>query len=94
MASALSMLLLLCISVVFLGLCSAEDPFAFYDFEVSYITASPLGVEQQVCTPDLSFTSCPFAQLVPFVCICACTAAFSNGLVSRFLLLECWVLDL
>nr|GMD80959.1 monocopper oxidase-like protein SKU5 [Ipomoea batatas] len=44
----LSMLpLLLCISLL-LGFCSAEDPFVFYDFEVSYITASPLGVEQQV----------------------------------------------
>nr|GMD79874.1 monocopper oxidase-like protein SKU5 [Ipomoea batatas] len=31
-----------------MGFCSAEDPFVFYDFEVSYITASPLGVEQQV----------------------------------------------
>ncbi|XP_031098623.1 monocopper oxidase-like protein SKU5 [Ipomoea triloba] len=45
---SLSMLpLLLCISLL-LGFCSAEDPFVFYDFEVSYITASPLGVEQQV----------------------------------------------
>lgn len=26
----------------------AADPFAFYNFEVSYITASPLGVPQQV----------------------------------------------
>ncbi|KAF8095704.1 hypothetical protein N665_0324s0002 [Sinapis alba] len=29
-------------------LCSAADPYAFYNFEVSYITASPLGVPQQV----------------------------------------------
>ncbi|CAH8358381.1 unnamed protein product [Eruca vesicaria subsp. sativa] len=28
--------------------CSAADPYAFYNFEVSYITASPLGVPQQV----------------------------------------------
>ncbi|CAH9112203.1 unnamed protein product [Cuscuta epithymum] len=41
------MLLLLGISLL-LGFSSAEDPYAFYDFEVSYITASPLGVEQQV----------------------------------------------
>ncbi|KAA8522264.1 hypothetical protein F0562_012937 [Nyssa sinensis] len=30
------------------SLCFAEDPFVNYDFEVSYITASPLGVPQQV----------------------------------------------
>ncbi|CAN6460735.1 unnamed protein product [Victoria cruziana] len=28
--------------------CSALDPFAFYNWDVSYITAAPLGVEQQV----------------------------------------------
>ncbi|CAN7116582.1 hypothetical protein BRARA_C02703 [Brassica rapa] len=28
--------------------CSAADPYSFYNFEVSYITASPLGVPQQV----------------------------------------------
>nr|GMC87311.1 monocopper oxidase-like protein SKU5 [Ipomoea batatas] len=53
MASTLSMLL--CISVLLLGFCSAEDPFAFYDFEVSYITASPLGVEQQVIAVNGKF---------------------------------------
>jgi len=31
-----------------LTLSSAADPFVSYDFEVSYITASPLGVPQQV----------------------------------------------
>ncbi|KAJ6703733.1 MONOCOPPER OXIDASE-LIKE PROTEIN SKS1 [Salix viminalis] len=31
-----------------LSLCSALDPFVSYNFEVSYITASPLGVPQQV----------------------------------------------
>ncbi|CAA2964457.1 monocopper oxidase SKU5 [Olea europaea subsp. europaea] len=31
-----------------LGLTFAEDPFVNYNFEVSYITASPLGVPQQV----------------------------------------------
>ncbi|XP_010259022.1 PREDICTED: monocopper oxidase-like protein SKU5 [Nelumbo nucifera] len=40
-------LILLCISS-FLCLCLAEDPFVFYDWEVSYITAAPLGVKQQV----------------------------------------------
>uniref|UniRef100_A0A5B7A3R4 Putative monocopper oxidase-like protein SKU5 n=1 Tax=Davidia involucrata TaxID=16924 RepID=A0A5B7A3R4_DAVIN len=33
---------------LFTTLCFAEDPFVSYDFEVSYITASPLGVPQQV----------------------------------------------
>ncbi|KAL6349073.1 hypothetical protein AAG906_033729 [Vitis piasezkii] len=32
-----------------LSFCFAEDPFVHFDFEVSYITASPLGVPQQVC---------------------------------------------
>ncbi|XP_043717309.1 monocopper oxidase-like protein SKU5 [Telopea speciosissima] len=32
----------------FLSLCFAADPFVSYDWTVSYITASPLGVEQQV----------------------------------------------
>lgn len=35
--------------VLLLEFCFAEDPSAFYNFEVSYITASPLGVPQQVC---------------------------------------------
>jgi hypothetical protein len=42
-----------------LSLCLAADPFVSYDFEVSYITASPLGVPQQVSPLDLS----PFAFL-------------------------------
>ncbi|GMN32659.1 hypothetical protein TIFTF001_003784 [Ficus carica] len=33
---------------LFVSLSFAEDPYAFYNFEVSYITASPLGVPQQV----------------------------------------------
>lgn len=37
-----------------LSFCFAEDPFVHFDFEVSYITASPLGVPQQVCSSDLS----------------------------------------
>ncbi|KAG1354492.1 Monocopper oxidase-like protein SKU5 [Cocos nucifera] len=28
--------------------CSAEDPYAYFDWDVSYITAAPLGVKQQV----------------------------------------------
>ncbi|KAI4377906.1 hypothetical protein MLD38_015462 [Melastoma candidum] len=41
-------LLLLLLNLSLSLLCSAEDPFVFYDFKVSYITASPLGVPQQV----------------------------------------------
>ncbi|XP_015866121.1 monocopper oxidase-like protein SKU5 [Ziziphus jujuba] len=33
---------------VFVSFCFAADPFVNYNFEVSYITASPLGVPQQV----------------------------------------------
>lgn len=42
---------------LFVSLCRADDPFVSYEFEVSYITASPLGVPQQVCSSDpfLSF---------------------------------------
>lgn len=28
--------------------CSAGDPFAYFDWDVSYTTASPLGVPQEV----------------------------------------------
>ncbi|KAG8476601.1 hypothetical protein CXB51_033453 [Gossypium anomalum] len=35
--------------------CFATDPFVFYDFEVSYITASPLGVPQQVIAINNKF---------------------------------------
>ncbi|KAB2014208.1 hypothetical protein ES319_D09G209300v1 [Gossypium barbadense] len=40
---------------LFLSLCYAEDPFVFYDFEVTYITASPLGVPQQVIAINNKF---------------------------------------
>ncbi|KAL5551112.1 hypothetical protein UlMin_001288 [Ulmus minor] len=33
---------------ILVSFCSAGDPFVFYNFELSYITASPLGVPQQV----------------------------------------------
>lgn len=40
---------LLAIHIALLAsLCSAADLFVYFDFEVSYITASPLGVPQQV----------------------------------------------
>lgn len=46
---ATAVLLLLVHIGLLLGSCNADDPFVFYDFKVSYITASPLGVPQQVC---------------------------------------------
>ncbi|KAI4315289.1 hypothetical protein L6164_028115 [Bauhinia variegata] len=47
---ALCKALFLCLINIFLlvSLGSAEDPFVYYNFEVTYITASPLGVPQQV----------------------------------------------
>lgn len=33
---------------VLIGQCFAGDPFAFFDWNVEYDTASPLGVPQQV----------------------------------------------
>jgi hypothetical protein len=43
----------------------AADPFAFFDWDVSYITASPLGVPQQVRTLNsASHFSSPCAQLL------------------------------
>lgn len=38
---------------LFVSLCFAGDPFVNYEFVVSYITASPLGVPQQVFPSDL-----------------------------------------
>lgn len=46
-------------------LSSAADPFVSYDFEVSYITASPLGVPQQVSFLDL-FLHFTFVSLSSF----------------------------
>ncbi|KAK9103192.1 hypothetical protein Sjap_020446 [Stephania japonica] len=40
---------------VFFTLCFAGDPFVYYDWEVSYITASPLGVPQQVIAINKKF---------------------------------------
>lgn len=50
---------LLAIHIALLAsLCSAADLFVYFDFEVSYITASPLGVPQQVpFSRSLSFSS-------------------------------------
>lgn len=37
------------------SLCFAADPYAFYDLHVSYITASPLGIPQQVIAVNEKF---------------------------------------
>ncbi|KAG6579427.1 Monocopper oxidase-like protein SKU5, partial [Cucurbita argyrosperma subsp. sororia] len=44
---------------LFVTLSSAADPFAFFNFEVSYITASPLGVPQQVIAINGKFPGPP-----------------------------------
>jgi len=48
MASTSTVLLFVLHISIFLSSSLAADPYAYYDFEVSYITASPLGVPQQV----------------------------------------------
>ncbi|KAL8171060.1 hypothetical protein V2J09_022864 [Rumex salicifolius] len=42
-----------------LSFSNAEDPTVYYDFEVSYITASPLGVPQQVIAINGKFPGAP-----------------------------------
>ncbi|KAK6250450.1 Multicopper oxidase [Theobroma cacao] len=37
------------------SLCFADDPYVFYDFKLSYITVSPLGVPQQVIAVNGAF---------------------------------------
>ena len=52
MASSMSLTVsLFClISVaIFPSFSFAGDPYVFYDFRISYITASPLGIPQRVC---------------------------------------------
>ncbi|KAL2227200.1 monocopper oxidase-like protein SKU5 [Sesamum indicum] len=44
----------ICIGLV-VGVCLAADPFAYFDMELSYITASPLGVPQQVIAVNGKF---------------------------------------
>ncbi|KAK8606497.1 hypothetical protein V6N13_030778 [Hibiscus sabdariffa] len=42
------MALLLLLHIALLStLCAADDPYVFYDFKLSYITISPLGVPQR-----------------------------------------------
>ncbi|XP_042506634.1 monocopper oxidase-like protein SKU5 [Macadamia integrifolia] len=48
MASLRVFLLFLIYISSFLSICFAGDPFVFYDWTVSYMTAAPLGVQQQV----------------------------------------------
>lgn len=53
---------------LFVSLCYAADPFVNYEFEVSYITASPLGVPQQVYSSDL-FLSLLLVKIFMWVCL-------------------------
>ncbi|KAL6123364.1 hypothetical protein ACLB2K_075886 [Fragaria x ananassa] len=60
-ASRLSLLALVALTHTALlsTLCSAADPYVFYDFKVSYITASPLGVPQRVIAINGMFPGDP-----------------------------------
>lgn len=51
------------------GFCSAEDPFVNFDLVVTYTTASPLGVPQQVMSfsRSLSLILCR-----PYLCMLHC----------------------
>ncbi|XVF08447.1 hypothetical protein REPUB_Repub07fG0004600 [Reevesia pubescens] len=49
-----SLFLLIHISLLS-SLCFGEDPYVFYDFKLSYITVSPLGVPQQVIAVNGAF---------------------------------------
>ncbi|KAB2622485.1 monocopper oxidase-like protein SKU5 [Pyrus ussuriensis x Pyrus communis] len=55
MASLRFLTVLLIHICLFVSFSSAEDPNVFYQFEVSYITASPLGVPQQVIAINGNF---------------------------------------
>ncbi|KAK4777270.1 hypothetical protein SAY87_017457 [Trapa incisa] len=56
MATLLRLSLFYAIPIAFLsGLCFAADPAVSYDFKLSYITASPLGVPQQVIAVNGKF---------------------------------------
>lgn len=60
-ASGLSLLALVSLTHIALlsTLCFAADPYVFYDFKVSYITASPLGVPQRVIAINGKFPGDP-----------------------------------
>lgn len=47
-AAALVVVLLLMAAAAAAPLCCANDPTAYFNWDVSYVTASPLGVPQQV----------------------------------------------
>ena len=49
--------------VLLTSVCFAEDPIVNFEFVVSYITASPLGVPQQVCFQIFSFYSLCFLSV-------------------------------
>ncbi|GMH09512.1 hypothetical protein Nepgr_011353 [Nepenthes gracilis] len=57
-SSSLLVLLAVQISLI-VTFCLAADPFVYYDFDVSYITVSPLGVPQQVIAVNGKFPGPP-----------------------------------
>ncbi|XP_020587237.1 monocopper oxidase-like protein SKU5 [Phalaenopsis equestris] len=48
------MMMMICAAAM-AGICSAEDPYAYFDWNVAYMKASPLGVEQQVISINGKF---------------------------------------
>ena len=74
----------LCVSLL-VSYSSAGDPSVYYDFEVSYITASPLGVPQQVISIPYIFNLTHYANFTRFLCVFSIWA-------SSILIVEYWVL--
>ncbi|EYU28489.1 hypothetical protein MIMGU_mgv11b019047mg [Erythranthe guttata] len=48
------LLYLICVGLL-LGVCFGADPFTNFELDISYITASPLGVPQQVIAVNRKF---------------------------------------
>lgn len=75
--------------IIFLpSLCSAADPYVFYDFRVSYITASPLGVPQQVLFLPLILSLLCFRFSIFSISNTFLHCFFFFSLVLQFMLLE------
>lgn len=66
MAFKLSLLVLLLNFSVFLKLGFCDDPTVSYDFKITYITASPLGVPQQVFFFSFFLWTDPITMLFAF----------------------------
>lgn len=58
--AAFHLLYSICVGLT-VGVCRAADPYNYFDLELSYITVSPLGVQQQVSNhfSFLKFEHCP-----------------------------------